>query len=177
MKISTSRQNIYLLALSVFLLVFVLVFAFAVLIPKGKEYRWQKNELRKENADFQRYEDFKNDTYKILKKLQTQNRHVITAFKTEFNPKRFEKQNKAYFTSLSLTKKAYVGKEEDDFSVYEVNTTSHISSPKSFYDFLDSINKSDWIIKVNFPIRFKRDKDMITSSFTMRVYTVTSKNK
>jgi hypothetical protein len=57
------------------------------------------------------------------------------------------------------------------FTIYEVNTTSKINSPKVFYNFLDSINKSDWIIGVNFPINFKREADMIRSSFTMRVYT------
>ena len=37
MKINISRQHIYLLGMSAFLLIFVLVFSFAVLIPKGKE--------------------------------------------------------------------------------------------------------------------------------------------
>ncbi len=175
MKINISRQNIYLLALSTFLLIFVLLFSFLVLIPKGKEYREQRNELRKENREFNKYENFDADTFTLLKKLQSDNRHIITAFKTDFNADRFEKQNKNYFTSLVISKKVFVDKVEDEFSVYEVNTTSHISSPKSFYDFLDSINKSDWIIKVNFPINFKRDGDMILSSFTMRVYKVADK--
>jgi hypothetical protein len=172
MKANISRQNIYLLALSTVLLIFVLLFSFFVLIPKGKEYRGQRNTLRGENRELKRYEDFNSDTYTLLKKLQSDNRHIITAFKTDFNADRFEKQNKEFFSSLVVSKKIYVDKVEDEFSVYEVNTTSHISSPKSFYNFLDSINKSDWIIKVNFPINFKRDGDMILSSFTMRVYKV-----
>ena len=61
-------------------------------------------------------------------------------------------------------------KDEDNFNVYEVNTTSQINSPKSFYDFLDAVNKSDWIIAINFPIVFKREDDKIRSSFTMKVY-------
>ena len=176
MKVNISRQNIYLLALSLVLLIFVLLFSFLVLIPKGKEYREQRSELRKENLKLKRYEDFNSDTYELLKKLQSKNRHVITAFKNEFNPDRFEKKNKDYFSSLVISKKVYTKSKEDEFSVYEVNTTSHISSPKSFYNFLDSINKSDWIIKVNFPINFKREDDMIKSSFTMRVYKVKDSN-
>jgi hypothetical protein len=55
-------------------------------------------------------------------------------------------------------------------------TTSQINSPKSFYDFLDAVNKSDWIISVNFPISFKREAEMIRSSFTMKVYAVAEDN-
>ena len=59
---------------------------------------------------------------------------------------------------------------EEEFSVYEVNTTSEITSPKNFYNFLEAVNKSDWIVGVNFPITFKRDGEIISSSFTMKVY-------
>ena len=75
-----------------------------------------------------------------------------------------------YFSSLTLSKLSKVG-DEDEFISYEVNTTSEISSPKSFYDFLDAVNKSDWVIAIEFPINFKRDGEMIKSSFTMKVHT------
>ncbi|NPA59243.1 MAG: hypothetical protein GXO30_02085, partial [Epsilonproteobacteria bacterium] len=88
---------------------------------------------------------------------------------TEFNPQRFIKLHKKYFNSLSILPKTNL-KKEDDFLVYEVNTTSYINSPKSFYEFLDALNKSDWIIGINFPINFKRDAKAISSSFTMKVY-------
>jgi hypothetical protein len=177
MKGSVSRQNIYLLALSTFLLVFVLLFSFAVLIPKGQEYREQRNELRQKNLELKRYEDFSKETLSILKKLQSDNRYIIEAFRNEFDAQRFKKQNKEYFVSLDISEKTYIDKKEEEFNIYEVNTTSHIFSPKSFYDFLDSINKGDWIIKVNFPINFKRDDDVIRSSFTMRVYKDSNRSK
>jgi hypothetical protein len=171
MKINISRQYLYLLALSLLLLIFVLVFSFVVLIPEGKDYRIQRTDLRKESRELKRYQDFHDETLERLKKLQGDKRHIITAFDTAFNPRRFEKQNKEYFHSLSLSKQKIIGKE-DEFTIYEVNTTSQMNSPKSFYDFLDAINKSDWIISVNFPINFKREADMIKSSFTMKVYTI-----
>ena len=163
-----SRQNIYLLAISIFLLIFVLVFSFAVLIPNGKEYRIKRTELRKMNMELRQLNDFSHETVGILQKLQSDNRHIITAFDTKFNAQRFEKQYKSFFSSLKLSKKVKV--DGDDFSVYEVNTTSQISSPKSFYNLLEAINKSDWIIGVNFPIKFKRDGEIISSSFTMKAY-------
>lgn len=173
MSVKISRQSIYLLSLSIFLFIFVLVFSFSVLIPNGQEYRQQRGELLKESLELKKYEDFSNETLEMLKKLQSENRHIITAFKTPFDPDRFEKQYKNYFNSMSVTPKVKVGTEEE-FTVYEVNTTSKINSPTVFYDFLDAVNKSDWIIGVNFPINFKRDAEMIRSSFTMKVYAVDS---
>jgi hypothetical protein len=140
-----------------------------VLIPEGQLYREQKNALKKENLELQRYQEFNAQTLERLKKLQNDNAHIITAYKTPFNASQFEKVNKTYFKSLSVTPKITL-EDEEEFSVYEVNATSKINSPIIFYNFLEAINKSDWIIGVNFPIHFKREADMIRSSFTMRVY-------
>ncbi|QSZ42629.1 hypothetical protein GJV85_11090 [Sulfurimonas aquatica] len=169
MKSSISRPHIYLLVLSTLLFVFVLIFSFAVLVPSGKEYRINRVDLKKVSIDLREYEYFHDETLDVLKNLRSENRQIITAFDTVFNPQRFEKQNKNYFSSLSISPINPVAKEEE-FTVYEVNTTSLISSPATFYNFLDSINKSDWIMGVDFPIDFKRDGEMIKSSFTMKVY-------
>jgi len=164
-----SRQNIYILSLSVVLLSFVLIFSFAVLIPNGKEYRLKRADLKKEYKKLKQLSDFSYETSTILQKLQSEHRHIITSFDTPFTANRFEKQHRSYFSSLKLSK-LQKKENEDNFSVYEVNTTSEISSPKSFYNFLEAVNKSDWIVAVNFPINFKRDGEMINSSFTMKVY-------
>lgn len=169
MNINISRQNIYIIVLSMFLFIFVLFFSFMVLIPEGKLYREQKNALKKENLELQRYQEFNTQTLERLKKLQNENAHIITAYKTPFDTQQFEKVNKSYFKSLTVTAKVNL-EDEEEFSVYEVNATSKINSPTVFYNFLEAINKSDWIIGVNFPIHFKREADMIRSSFTMRVY-------
>ena len=143
MKTNTiTRQTIYLSVATIFLFIFVFVFSFSALIPEGKTYRIKKNELKKENVELQKYQEFNNETLERLKKLQGDNAHIITAFKASFNIEQFEKSNKIYFNSLSISEKIKVENEEE-FSVYEVNTTSKINSPKVFYDFLDAINKSD----------------------------------
>lgn len=164
-----TRQSIYLLAISIILLVFVLFFSFSVLIPKGKEYRIKRVELQKMNLELRQLENFSNETMSMLKKLQSDHRHIIAAYEASFNPDRFLQLYGGFFSSLKLSKRAKL-ESEDGFNVYEVNTTSQISSPKSFYDFLDAVNKSDWIIGVNFPINFKRDGEIISSTFTMKVY-------
>jgi len=175
LKINISRHQIYILLVSLSLFLFVLLFSFGLLIPEGKDYRVKRVELQKELSQYNKYKVFSDRTLKKLKDLQGKNRHTITALDRTFNAKRFEKEHKAQFSSLTLSKLARA-KNEEGFAVYEVNTTSHISSPKNFYDFLDTIDKGDWIIGINFPIKFLRDGEMIRSSFTMKVYE-NNKNK
>lgn len=166
---SINRQSIYILILSTFLLIFVLVFSFVGLIPEGKEYREQRVKLSYERADLRRWKNFDVETFDVLKKLQSDNRHIITAFDHSFNQDRFIKKYKKIFNSLEVSKTVQKD-NEGVFELYEVHTSSQISSPTTFYDFLDEINKSDWIIAINFPIEFKRNSEVINSTFTMKVY-------
>jgi len=175
MSSSISRPHIYLLILALFLLLFVLLFSFKILIPKGKEYRMLSSELKQERRKLRQYQDFNDAKLEIVKELQTENRIIIEAFDNNFNPKKFEKKYKEYFSQLKLSSEKKLA-DEKEFSVYEVNTTSQINSPKSFYNFLDAINKSDWMISINFPINFKREKEGISSSFTMKVYKIDKKS-
>lgn len=166
---SISRQSIYILILSTFLLIFVIVFSLSSLIPKGKKYREQRSKLSYARADLRRWRSFDVETYDTLKTLQSDNRHIIRAFQSDFSEQRFIKTYKKLFNSLTLSKTTKMD-NKDDFEVYEVVASSQISSPETFYNFLDEVNKSDWIIGVNFPINFKRDGEVISSSFSMKVY-------
>ena len=168
MKINMPRQHIYLLIVSIVLFVFVTLFSFLVLIPQGKEYRDKRGQLKLASKDLKKYQDFHEEIEITLKESQQKNRRVIVAFDSIFNPDRFEKQYKTYFSSLKISEIQNMGAKEG-FATYEVNTTSQISSPKSFYNFLDAINKGDWIIGVNFPINFTREAELIKSSFTMQI--------
>ncbi len=169
MKINIPRPSLYLIILSFVLLLLIFLFSFLLLIPKGKEYRKERITVKKAQKELRKYQSFHDKTAKELQKLQKENRNIIIAFDTAFNKERFEKQYKSYFSSLSLSKLATPVKN-DEFLSYEVNTTSQINSPKSFYEFIEALNKSDWIIGVNFPIAFERDGELIKSSFTMKVY-------
>ncbi|MCF6330531.1 MAG: hypothetical protein L3I99_03160 [Sulfurimonas sp.] len=164
-----TRQSVYILIISVFLLTFVLLFSFLSLIPEGKEYRKGKTQLFAQEKDLKRYQNFESQTYDTLKKLQSDNRHIIIAFDKEFSPQRFIKKYKSSFNSLEISKIEALDQEEG-FSVYDVKTSSQISAPSVFYKFLDEINKSDWIVMVNFPIEFKRDGEVLNSSFKIKVY-------
>lgn len=169
MKINVSRHQIYVLLLCIFLLLFVVVFSFGLLIPEGKSYRIKRVEVKKAQQEYDKYKNFHDETFDKLKNLQGKHRRIITALDRPFSVERFTKLYRENFSSLKIAKIQRVT-DEEGFSVYEVNTSSQITSPVNFYDFLDALNKGDWIIGVNFPIKFARDGEMIHSSFTMKVY-------
>jgi hypothetical protein len=157
------------LIVAAILLIAVLVLSFFFLIPKGKEYRSDRIDKKKEDAILREYQNYHADTYSKLKELQSKHKHIITSYENKFDPQRFKKLNSDYFQTLELSE-SIIQPSTDEFVLYEVNATSKISTPESFYNFLTSINKSEWIISINFPINFERDENMIKSSFTMRVH-------
>lgn len=176
MKFHISRQMIYILSLAVVCLIVVFIFAFAVLIPSGKAYRLARMEAKKVSYQVDIIQSEYDKVYGKLKTLQADNRHIIGAYKTIFNPDRFRKMYSEHFESFTLSELSRHSKD-GEFAVYEVNTSSLIQSPQGFYDFLDAVNKSDNITGVNFPIHFERDANLIKSSFTMHVYIAGQKNK
>lgn len=169
MKDLFTRQVIYMLVTALILLIIVLLFSFLVLIPQGKDFRIARVEKKQALYELRQYEQWSSEVSKKLKNERVKHKHIISAFATAFNPERFVEKNRDYFEKLSL-KELNLKSKDENFALYEVNATSNINSPKQFYDFLDSLNKSDWIVGINFPITFKRDKKNILTSFTMNVY-------
>lgn len=171
-----NRQTVFVVILSLFLLIGVVVFSFFFLIPKGKEYRTLRLESKKEFQQLELTQNRFDNTKNRLDDLRKQHKHTIGAFDKMFDPGRFERLYKKEFTDLYLTEVTAVD-GNGTFKVYEVNATSKITSPQSFYNFLENINKSEWVIGVNFPIHFERDGDKIRSSFTMKVHNKPSENE
>lgn len=169
MKISFPRHILYLTLFSILMIVLSVWFATAKLIPMGKEYRKNRITLKKEKIDLERHQEFYDQTLELFNQTKTKNRHIIEAFGNDFDPQRFQAQFGKYFIDLSILKARDLNKS-DWYEVYEVQTTSKIKSPTNFYDFLEALNKSDWIIGVTFPINFVREGELIHSSFKMQVY-------
>ncbi|HEX5329245.1 hypothetical protein [Sulfuricurvum sp.] len=164
-----NRQTLFVVILSLLLLIGVVAFSFFFLIPKGKEYRSLRLESKKEFQQLELTQNRYDNTHNRLEDLKKQHKHTIGAFDKVFDPGRFERLYKKEFTDLYLTEVSTTD-SNGTFKVYEVNATTKITSPQSFYTFLENINKSEWVIGVNFPIHFERDGDQIRSSFTMKVH-------
>ncbi len=174
MKISFPRHILYLTIFSILMIIFSIWFALDKLIPMGKEYRKNKAVLKKERIDLKRHKDFYETTLKTLNQTKSKNRLVIEAFENSFDPQNFKNRFGKYFIDLDIHKAEKTASNEW-YDTYEVNTTSKITSPKNFYDFLDALNKSEWIVGVTFPIDFTKEGELIHSNFTMQVYKKTKK--
>lgn len=172
MKISLSRQTLYMLIIALLLLIIVLTFAFLLLIPKGKEYRMERIAMKKEQVIAKEYQQWHDEVFEQLQQMRSQNKRIIMAFDTPFDAKRFVQEHQNSFESLQLSHVGSRDVNESIYSVYEVNATSKIDSPQTFYGFLERVNKSEWIVNVKFPINFEREGDLIRSSFSMEVYSV-----
>lgn len=164
-----NHRTLYLVLLSLFLFTAIVVFSLLFLIPKGKEYRTLRLESKKEQQIIGRVQEKYDRVNAKLDKLKSENSRTVTAFKTVFDPKKFTKNHQKDFEDLYLTEIEILDRN-GSFKVYEVNATTMITSPQVFYQFLEKINKSDWIIEVDFPIYFEREGDRIKSSFTMKVH-------
>ncbi len=175
MKINFPRHILYLTIFSILMIISAIWFAADALIPMGKEYRKNKMILKKERLDLQRHQDFYNETLEVYNDTKSKNRAIIEAFENRFDPQRFKAKYSRFFIDLSISKASDPAKN-DWYEVYEVKTTSKIKSPVNFYDFLDALNKSKWIIGVTFPIDFRRDGELIYSSFKMQVYKKSEEN-
>ncbi len=171
-----NRQTLLLIILSLLLMIGVFAFSFLMLIPEGKEYRMLRLENKKEIQQVELAQRRYDEVHSKLEELKSRNDKTIKAFATPFNPGQFEKQYGKEFENLFLTE-ITTFESDGTFKTYEVNATSKITSPQSFYHFLENMNTSGWIIGVNFPIHFERDGDKIRSSFTMRVYNYEGKKK
>jgi len=171
-----SRQMVYMLSASLILLLFVLLFSFIFLIPAGKDYRKNKIEYRKTSLELNEVQNFYETRLSTYKDLQSQNIHVINAFDNTFDSKRFSAQSKSFFSSLSVSNpsKATV----DGFlDVYEINSSSLISSPTNFYEFIEALNKGESIVELNFPVSMKRVDGGVQTDFCMKVYRIRELNK
>lgn len=169
MNVRIYYRTFYLILLSLLLLVGIIAFSTFVLIPKGKEYRSLRLENKKEQTVVDTAREHYEMTEKKLKKLEEKNKETIKAYRTDFSPEKFMRLNRAQLQDLFLTE-VHLADQNKSFKIYEVNATTKITSPEVFYQFLEKVNHSGWIIGVHFPVHFERDKDLIKLSFTMKVH-------
>jgi len=166
--VKISRQAIFLLVIVFTMLVSVLLFTIFVLIPQGKDYRTLRLEKRKYSVELAQYQQWHDEMFDELKTLQQENHLIVQNFSHSFEPKRFTQKYGAMFNALTLSELHRAS--DQNYTTYEVNASTKIETPKTFYEFIDSLSKSDWIIAINFPIQFKEQNGLLSTSFTMRVY-------
>lgn len=164
-----SRQNTYLLLTTLFMLIFVFSFSYYLLIPSGKSFRAAKEQVQKIRLYTHELQGDFDALHEQYERLKSDHKPTLMALRKSFDPSGFVAQNSRFFNSLEILE-VQDPQQDQSYTIYEITTTSDIDSPQNFYDFIENINSSDWVIEVNFPIHFKREASTIKSSFSMKVY-------
>jgi len=101
-----------------------------------------------------------NQTLASLNQLKKQNAHILAAFRREFDVNNFKNFASAFMKIKKIQKdKTSVYKNDFIKTIYYID--ANIKSPKNFYDFVDALKKYKYIIRVYFPIDFKKVNDSI----------------
>ncbi len=155
-----------------FFLAFVaisLFMMFVLIVPSVKEYKSVKVNYKRQEMSTSHTKSMLDGKKQTLDEALKKNEHVIKALSNPFDKERFLLHVKKYFKNASLSEAMALSNNEN-YSIYELNVTSMLSSPSSFYKFLDSLSDYENIIKADFPIAMKSNNKEIYSTFNIKVY-------
>lgn len=163
------RQYLYVFIVCIMISFLLLWFSIGYVIPSGKEYRQQHLAMNTVSRRVHKLSLMKSDAQSEYDNFSKKHQQVLTSFAKPFDIDRFVEINKHYFQKITLTK-LKKDKKSGIFDTYRVDAVSKIDSPENFYKFLQQADHEGWIIKIEFPIHFQRDHNLIDLDFTMRVY-------
>ncbi len=155
-----------------FFLAFVAISLFIIfifIVPSVKEYKSVKMDYKRQEMSTNHTQQDLNSKQKRLKSVLQKNEHTINALSNQFDKDKFLLHVKKFFKKASLSKSS-AKLDNQNYNIYELNVTSMLDSPSSFYKFLDSLSSYENIIKADFPITMKANGRVIDSTFNIKVY-------
>lgn len=169
-----SLQNIDITKLLIYVLVFIvacLVMIFVFLVPSIKEYKQVKYESRMQiaaSAQTQRLYDAKS---KALNEIKQNDKAVLDALENKFDIDKFALFASNYFTNVNLSEPKEAVKN-GEISIYGLTLTSSIKTPTKFYEFIDALQSYENIVKIDFPIKMRKDAEKIDATFGVKIYSL-----
>ena len=169
-----SLQNIDVTKLLIYVLICIiacLAMIFGLLVPSIKEYKQVKYESRMQiaaSAQTQRLYDAK---LKTLDEIKQNNKAQLDALENKFDTDKFTQFASKYFANVNLSEPKEVAKN-GEISVYELTVTSSMKTPAKFYEFMDALQNYENIVKIDFPIKMRKDTEKIDASFGVKIYSL-----
>ena len=161
-KKDTSLEKIDPVKLLLFIFAFIIVcfiMIFGFIVPNIKEF---KSLTRQNYSQTSSYTKVKNEfeaKFKALEAPKQKDGAIISAFEAKF------------FSEVSLSKiEESDNNASEKFFRFRLNVTSSLRTPQKFYDFLDALSSYDSIVKTEFPIVMKGEKDKIHTTFNIKVF-------
>ncbi|WP_454991139.1 hypothetical protein [Campylobacter rectus] len=169
-----SLQNIDVTKLLIYVLLFIvacLVMIFGFLVPNIKEYKQVKYESRMQiaaSAQTQRIYDAKS---KALNEINQNDKAVLDALESKFDADKFAQFASKYFTNVNLSEPKEAAKN-GEISVYELTVTSSMKTPAKFYEFMDALQSYENIVKIDLPIKMRKEAEKIDATFGVKIYSL-----
>lgn len=169
-----SLQNIDVTKLLIYVLLFIvacLVMIFGFLVPNIKEYKQVKYESRMQiaaSAQTQRIYDAKS---KALNEIKQNDKAVLDALENKFNADKFAQFASKYFTNVNLSEPEEAAKN-GEISVYELTVTGSMKTPAKFYEFMDALQSYENIVKIDLPIKMRKEAEKIDATFGVKIYSL-----
>ena len=169
-----SLQNIDVTKLLIYVLLFIvacLVMIFGFLVPNIKEYKQVKYESRMQiaaSAQTQRIYDAKS---KALNEIKQNDKAVLDALESKFDADKFAQFASKYFTNVNLSEPKEAAKN-GEISVYELTVTGSMKTPAKFYEFMDALQSYENIVKIDLPIKMRKEAEKIDTTFGVKIYSL-----
>ena len=169
-----SLQNIDVTKLLIYVLICIiacLAMIFGLLVPSIKEYKQVKYETRMQiaaSAQTQRIYDAKS---KALNEIKQNDKAQLDALENKFDADKFTQFASKYFTNVNLSELKEVAKN-GEISVYELTVTGSMKTPAKFYEFMDALQSYENIVKIDFPIKMRKDTEKIDATFGVKIYSL-----
>ena len=169
-----SLQNIDVTKLLIYVLLFIvacLVMIFGFLVPNIKEYKQVKYESRMQiaaSAQTQRIYDAKS---KALNEIKQNDKAVLDALENKFNADKFAQFALKYFTNVNLSEPKEAAKN-GEISVYELTVTGSMKTPAKYYEFMDALQSYENIVKIDLPIKMRKEAEKIDTTFGVKIYSL-----
>ncbi|WP_276710976.1 hypothetical protein [Campylobacter rectus] len=169
-----SLQNIDVTKLLIYVLLFIvacLAMIFGFLVPNIKEYKQVKYESRMQiaaSAQTQRIYDAKS---KALNEIKQNDKAVLDALESKFDADKFAQFASKYFTNVNLSEPKEAAKN-GEISVYELTVTGSMKTPAKFYEFMDALQSYENIVKIDLPIKMRKEAEKIDATFGVKIYSL-----
>ena len=169
-----SLQNIDVTKLLIYVLLFIvacLVIIFGFLVPNIKEYKQVKYESRMQiaaSAQTQRIYDAKS---KALNEIKQNDKAVLNALESKFDADKFAQFASKYFTNVNLSEPKEAAKN-GEISVYELTVRGSMKTPAKFYEFMDALQSYENIVKIDLPIKMRKEAEKIDATFGVKIYSL-----
>ena len=169
-----SLQNIDITKLLIYVLVFIvacLVMIFAFLVPSIKEYKQVKYESRMQiaaSAQTQRLYDAKS---KALNEIKQNDKVALDALENKFDVENFTQFASKYFMNVNLSELKEAAKN-GEISISGLTVTGSMKTPTKFYEFIDALQSYENIVKIDFPIKMRKDAEKIDATFGVKIYSL-----